>query len=178
MAPADGGELAPAEREMTIRHLLTHTSGARDPRGRAETYAFPTMAAYMQNFAKLPLQAQPGAKWLYGDSLDVLGYLVERISGQSLDRFLQQHVLDPLGMRDTHYWPPAAKQRRRAVLVCSADRRLIAEGRVEETVQSAAATAVLASVRLPLLSRTRTAAMLCSASAGPASKSKSSSDAS
>ena len=47
----------------------------------------------------------------------MLGYLVERVSKQRLDRFLQQRVLDPLGMTDTHYWPPAAKQRRRALLV-------------------------------------------------------------
>ena len=117
MAPTDAGKLAPAEREMTVRHLFTHTSGVRDPRSRAETYAFPTMDAYMKDFARLPLQAQPGAKWIYGDSLDVLGYLVERVSKQRLDRFLQQRVLDPLGMTDTHYWPPAAKQRRRALLV-------------------------------------------------------------
>ena len=68
MAPTDAGKLAPAEREMTVRHLFTHTSGVRDPRSRAETYAFPTMDAYMKDFAKLPLQAQPGAKWIYGDS--------------------------------------------------------------------------------------------------------------
>lgn len=115
-APADDGKRAPAQREVSVRHLFTHTSGMKHPRSRAEKYAFPTMAAYMQDFAKLPLQAQPGAKWIYGDSLDVLGYLVERVSGQRLDRFLQQRVLDPLGMTDTHYWPPAAKRRRRAVL--------------------------------------------------------------
>ncbi len=109
-APADDG--APAQREVSVRHLFTHASGMKHPRNRAEKYAFPTMAAYMQDFAKLPLQAPPGAKWIYDDSLDVLGYLVERVSGQRLDRFLQQRVLDPLGMTDTHYWPPAAKRRR------------------------------------------------------------------
>lgn len=117
MVRTDSGDLVPAEREMTIRHLLTHTSGVRDPRGRAATYAFPTMDAYMQDFVKLPLEAQPGSKWIYGDSLDVLGYLVERVSGQRLDRFLKRRVLDPLGMADTHYWPPESKQNRRAVLV-------------------------------------------------------------
>lgn len=104
-APADDGK--PAQQEVIVRHLFTHTSGMKHPRNCAEKYAFPTMAAYMQDFAKLPLQAQPGAKWIYGDSLDMLGYLVERVSGQRPDL---------LGMTDTHYWPPAAKQRRRAVL--------------------------------------------------------------
>ena len=116
VATAEGG-VAPAKRTMTIRHLFTHTSGVRDPRGRAETYAFPTMAAYMAEFAKLPLQAEPGTKWIYGDSLDVLGYLVERVASQGLDAFLQERVFDPLGMEDTHYWPPASKQHRRAALV-------------------------------------------------------------
>ncbi len=111
------GEVVPTEREMTVRHLFTHTSGVRDPRSRADTYAFPTMDAYMKDFVKLPLQAQPGSKWLYGDSLDVLGYLIERVSGKRLDRFLQDRVLGPLGMTDTHYWPPDSKQPRRAMLV-------------------------------------------------------------
>ena len=113
----ESGDIMAAEGEMSVRHLFTHTSGVRDPRGRAETYAFPTMDAYMADFAKLPLRAEPGSKWIYGDSLDVLGYLVERVSGQGLDEFLQDRVLDPLGMTDTHYWPPEAKQSRRAMLV-------------------------------------------------------------
>ena len=117
MVAAEGGDLAPAKRTMTIRHLFTHTSGVRDPRGRAETYAFPTMDAYMKEFSQLPLQAEPGTRWIYGDSLDVLGYLVERVSGQGLDAFLQERVFDPLEMADTHYWPPASKQDRRALLV-------------------------------------------------------------
>lgn len=117
MIQRGSGNIAPAESQMSVRHLFTHTSGVRDPRGRAETYAFPTMDAYMSEFAKLPLRAEPGSKWLYGDSLDVLGHLVERVSGRGLDEFLQDRLLDPLGMTDTHYWPPAAKQDRRAVLV-------------------------------------------------------------
>lgn len=117
MIQQESGNITPAESQMRVRHLFTHTSGVRDPRGRAETYAFSTMDAYMSDFAKLPLRAEPGSKWLYGDSLDVLGHLVERVSGQGLDEFLEDRLLDPLGMTDTHYWPPAAKQDRRAVLV-------------------------------------------------------------
>lgn len=117
MVAADARDLAPAERTMTIRHLFTHTSGVRDPRGRAETYSFSTMEEYMQEFSQLPLQAEPGTRWIYGDSLDVLGHLVERVSGQRLDAFLQERVFDPLRMTDTHYWPPSSKQERRALLV-------------------------------------------------------------
>ena len=117
MVGEDSATASPAKRSMLVRHLFTHTSGARDPRGRAETYAFPTMNVYMKEFATLPLQAEPGSKWIYGDSLDVLGYLVERVSSQGLDAFIQARILDPLGMRDTHYWPPDSKQSRRATLV-------------------------------------------------------------
>lgn len=115
------GKTAPAQREMQVRHLFTHTSGARDPRGRAETYAFPTMEVYMKEFVQIPLQAEPGSEWIYGDSLDVLGHLVERVTRQGLDEFLQQRLLDPLGMTDTHYWPPESKQTRRATLVVDGD---------------------------------------------------------
>ena len=117
MVGEDSATSSPTKRSMLVRHLFTHTSGARDPRGRAETYAFPTMNVYMKEFAALPLQAEPGSRWIYGDSLDVLGYLVERVSSQGLDAFIQARILDPLGMRDTHYWPPDSKQSRRATLV-------------------------------------------------------------
>ena len=115
------GKTVPAKGEMRVRHLFTHTSGVRDPRGRAETYAFPTMEAYMKEFAQIPLQAEPGSEWIYGDSLDVLGYLVERVTGGGLDEFLQKRLLDPLGMVNTHYWPPESKQKRRALLVVDGD---------------------------------------------------------
>ncbi len=107
----------PANREITVHDLLTHTSGVFDPRGRAETYAFPTLAAYMKDFARLPLQYQPGSTWLYGDSFDVLGYLVQQVSDTPLDRFVGERILKPLGMSDTHYWPPSSKDKRRAMLV-------------------------------------------------------------
>ena len=114
---AQRGKPRPAARQMTVQHLFTHTSGVNDERGRAEKYAFPTMEALMQDFARLPLQAEPGTRWIYGDSLDVLGYLVERVSRKPLDEFLQERLLDPLGMTDTHYWPPESKRPRRALLV-------------------------------------------------------------
>ena len=121
MVGEDAETRSPAERPILVRHLFTHTSGVRDQRGRAETYAFPSMSVYMKEFAKLPLQAEPGSKWIYGDSLDVLGYLVERVAGQGLDAFIKERILDPLGMRDTHYWPPESKQSRRAVLVVNGE---------------------------------------------------------
>ena len=114
---SESGTEVPAKREMTIRHLFTHTSGVRDPRGRVENYGFPTMADYMPVLARIPLGAEPGSRWIYGDSLDVLGHLVERVAGMGLDRFLQERMLDPLEMSDTHYWPPESLEGRRALLV-------------------------------------------------------------
>jgi CubicO group peptidase (beta-lactamase class C family) len=108
---------APTKRSITVHDLLTHTSGISDPRSRAETFAFPTLAAYIKDVARLPLQAQPGSTWIYGDSFDVLGYLVEQVSGTPLDRFIAERILKPLGMSDTDYWPTAEKDSRRAVLV-------------------------------------------------------------
>lgn len=113
----ESGSIVSADREITVHDLLTHTSGVSDPRSRAETFAFPTLADYMKDVARLPLRAQPGSTWIYGDSHDVLGYFVEKVSGVPLDRFISERILQPLGMSDTHYWPPAEKDNRRAVLV-------------------------------------------------------------
>jgi CubicO group peptidase (beta-lactamase class C family) len=111
------GVLATPTRPITVQHLLTHTSGVYSPHSRAQSFEFPTLAAYMQEVARLPLRYEPGSNWLYGTSHDVLGSLVERVSGMPLDQFIQQRILTPLGMTDTHYWPPTDKDSRRAVLV-------------------------------------------------------------
>lgn len=110
------GAYEPA-RPITVQHLFTHTSGVFDPRSRAEKFSAPTLAGHMRTFAKLPLRSQPGSTYLYGDSHDVLGYLVEKVSGLPLDRFIQERILTPLDMNDTHYWPPESKDNRRAILV-------------------------------------------------------------
>ncbi|MDA0206776.1 MAG: serine hydrolase [Acidobacteria bacterium] len=107
---------APAESEITVRHAFTHTTGVGANWPVTKRYEFATFREYMQEMAKVPLVYQPGSTWLYGDSLDVLGYLVETVSGQPLGDFVQQRILDPLGMGDTHYWIPKSKESRRAVL--------------------------------------------------------------
>lgn len=112
----DGGTV-PARREITPHDLFTHTSGVKDPRTRLDKYTFDTLAAHMREVAKEPLQFQPGTQWLYGDSHDVLGYLVETISEQRLDRFWQDRIFDPLGMSDSYYWLPTEMEPRRAVLL-------------------------------------------------------------
>jgi methyl acetate hydrolase len=100
-------ETRPAKRPITIRHLLTHTSGI----GYAVGSSMITKIA--QNTGKteldLPLQFDPGESWAYGPSTRVLGNVVEAVSGQKLDAFLESRILQPLGMRDTSYLVPTAK---------------------------------------------------------------------
>ncbi len=132
--PADNKhpfELIDLEREITIRHLLTHTAGL--------TYDFfedsPVDAMYqeaeilsplgilqvplpemIQRLVKLPLTHQPGTAWRYSMATDVLGYLIEVISGMSLDVFLEEKIFRPLGMEDTDFYVPEAKLDRFAAM--------------------------------------------------------------
>jgi len=112
----------PAKSEITIRQLLDHTSGLGygaidgDERFR-KIYkkagiidAFTTepvkIADNIKKLAKLPLHHNPGERFTYSEGLDVLGYLIEIVSGQPFDQFLRQHLLDPLGMHDTWFYLP------------------------------------------------------------------------
>ncbi|MFD2933109.1 serine hydrolase domain-containing protein [Spirosoma flavum] len=117
----------PAKREITIRHLLTHTSGISYPSiGTKEAVAIyaknkipsgigtpaGTLSDAMNRLGALPLMHQPGDRWTYGLSVDLVGYLIEVLSGQSLDQYLRTRLFDPLGMNDTYFYLPAAKQNR------------------------------------------------------------------
>jgi methyl acetate hydrolase len=103
-------ETRPAKRPITIRHLLTHTSGI------AYGAFNPTVGRLKEATKKheweLPLLNDPGDKWNYGPSTAVLGMIVEKISGEPLEAYFQQHIFAPLGMVDTSYAVPLAKQSR------------------------------------------------------------------
>lgn len=106
--PATGRvETTPAKATLTIRHLLTHTSGI------GYRYLNPTVLAAQKFFAKseteLPLAHEPGTRWTYGASTKVLGDIIAKVSGQSLDQFLTQRILEPLGMSDTSFRVPDSK---------------------------------------------------------------------
>ena len=108
---ADGSyETRPAKRPMTIRHLLTHTSGIG--------YAFssPIVARLLRDTEKrewqLPLLHDPGEKWTYGASTVVLGMILEKITGGSLEVFFHERIFRPLGMADTSYVIATEKQSR------------------------------------------------------------------
>lgn len=127
----DGFELVPAERPITIRHLLTHTSGIsyrfNDVEPLTSTYENAgiddglgnqdiTLADWTRRLAEQPLAHQPGEAWLYGLNTDVLGRLVEVTSGQRLDRFFAERIFQPLGMADTYFEVPAGKRGRIAAV--------------------------------------------------------------
>lgn len=118
--------LVPAEREMTVQDLLRHTSGIvygafTNHNGVKEAYAKEGVDWYgmtpeeqIDRLAKVPLAHQPGAAWEYSLSTDVLGRVVEAVSGKPLSQFLQERIFSPLRMGDTAFLVPAAKASRLA----------------------------------------------------------------
>jgi CubicO group peptidase (beta-lactamase class C family) len=118
----------PAAREITIRHLLTHTSGLGygmidgDERMRMIyqkagvvdlfTTEDITIGESVKRLAKLPLHHDPGAKFTYSEGLDVLGYFVEIISGMPFDMFLKERIFDPIGMNDTRFYLSESQSQR------------------------------------------------------------------
>jgi CubicO group peptidase (beta-lactamase class C family) len=133
--PVTPDNLEPAVRPITIRHLLTHTAGLgygiiqAGPirQAFAERGVVPAMVSRLQaipgfggtsvrslelfadRVAEVPLVYQPGTRWSYSTSLDVLGRVIEVVAGQPFDRFLRDRLFDPLGMADTHFEVPRAK---------------------------------------------------------------------
>jgi len=121
-ASGETGELVPAKREPTIRDMLTHTAGlANSYRGNSEFYnghvqvrPDDTMADLINRIAKLPLNYHPGEDWQYSHATDVVGHLVEVISGQTLAEFMDEHIFEPLDMNDTHFFLDDTKDGRLA----------------------------------------------------------------
>ncbi|MCF7686865.1 MAG: beta-lactamase family protein [Cephaloticoccus sp.] len=118
---SDRPELVPA-RPITIRHLLTHTAGfafdftaspaLRPYYERTDLSDFPTLPEFARTLVRLPLDHQPGDAFTYGVSYDVLGYLIERLTGQPLETVMRSRVFAPLGMNDTWFVvPPEQRQR-------------------------------------------------------------------
>lgn len=127
----DGGgyKVEPSRRPITLRDLLTHTAGidygqgiAKDRWAKADiqgwyfAYREEVMLGTVARMASLPFSAHPGERFVYGYNTDILGAVVERVSGQSLDSFLRETIFEPLGMDDTHFYLPPDKTGRLATV--------------------------------------------------------------
>jgi CubicO group peptidase (beta-lactamase class C family) len=119
----------PAQRAITLRDLLTYCMGFGSVMAMPDTYPIqklireyriggdgpllpsqmPGTEEWLQKLGSLPLLAQPGERWMYQVSSDVLGVLIGRVSGQSLGTFMRERIFDPLGMKDTGFQVPSAK---------------------------------------------------------------------
>lgn len=118
----DNGKMVDLDHPMTVEHLLTHTSGLSygwSPTAVDTMYAMANiwepgrnLEAFVDRISTLPLNFQPGARWEYGVSTDIVGRLVEVISGQTLDKYLQDRIFTPLGMVDSGFSVPKEKQDR------------------------------------------------------------------
>jgi len=117
-----GYKIVPAKRPIAIRDLLTHTAGISYGSGPAKALYEKAglqgwfladrpepVGVYMKKLAALPFDAQPGEKFVYGYNLDILGYLVELVSGQSLADFIRTKITEPLAMADTSFFLPEDK---------------------------------------------------------------------
>ena len=129
--PGEDGayEVVPADRPVTIRDLLTHTAGISygygpggdrwqeaDITGWYFAHRDEPVRKTVDRMAALPFQAQPGDRFVYGYATDILGALVEEVSGLTLDRFLATRLFEPLDMRDTHFYLPPGKVDRLAAV--------------------------------------------------------------
>ena len=124
-----GYDVVEAKRPISIRHLLTHTAGigygegvARDRWQAAKSRAGTSPTVMSQSvrrfhaWRRCRFDAQPGERWVYGYSTDILGALIERVSGETLADFLATRIFGPLGMQDTQFYLPASKADRLAVV--------------------------------------------------------------
>lgn len=125
--------LVPVTQEITVRHLMTHTSGIpyghpllRDRYSEARIYSGTgptegTIGEMVRRLATQPILFNPGERWEYGLNIDVLGRLVELWSGQSLAEFMRERIFEPLGMQDTFFSVPADKLNRLANVYIRSD---------------------------------------------------------
>lgn len=142
-----GLALVPLKRAITIRDLLTHSAGisygtdslvraqyAAEGLGPNAGYGWYTadktepICVSMDRLGRLPVVAQPGERFVYGYNTDILGCVVERVSGMSLADFFARRIFAPLGMRDSWFFPPAAAAARLTVVYTRTDSGLVRAG--------------------------------------------------
>jgi CubicO group peptidase (beta-lactamase class C family) len=128
---ADTVTLGKPAQPITLRDLLTHTSGlpARMPDGLADLYAKRqhSLAEAVMAFSQRPLDFEPGSKWAYcNPGIDTLGRVIEVVSGQPYEEFLKKRIFDPLGMKDTTFYPTREQLARVPPIYDKKDGRLLA----------------------------------------------------
>jgi CubicO group peptidase (beta-lactamase class C family) len=144
---AETKTLEPQVNELTIRHLLTHTSGIPygwDQKAYVDSlYRVEgaggwegTIGEKVKIMAKIPLKNQPGTKWEYGLGIDVAGYLVEVLSGTPLDEYMKAKIFDPLKMEDTGFYVPEDKHDRFCGLYAPKDGGLVFAERMKDAFKT------------------------------------------
>jgi CubicO group peptidase (beta-lactamase class C family) len=135
---ADDPDLGKPTRPMTIKHLLTHTSGLTygwddgpvdKLYKKVKVFDAHSLKEFAARVSTLPLLANPGDQYQYSISLDVLGYVIEVVSGMPFDQFVKTRVLDPLKMHDTYFTVPAEKRGRVAKIYRLKEGKLVEEPR-------------------------------------------------
>jgi len=129
--------VVPAKRPITIRDLLTHTAGISYGNGPAQEqwkaagiqgWYFADrnepVSAVVERMALLPMDSQPGEKYVYGYNTDILGVVVEKVSGQTLAEFIQKRIAGPLGLVDTQFYLPPAQKDRLATVYAAKDGKI------------------------------------------------------
>jgi CubicO group peptidase (beta-lactamase class C family) len=129
--------VVPAKREITIHDLLTHTAGISYGDGPAaalwkaagiQGWYFADrsepVSAVVERMAALPMDAQPGEKYVYGYNTDILGVVVEKVCGVTLAEFFQKRITDPLGLADTQFYLPPAQKNRLAAVYAAKDGKI------------------------------------------------------
>jgi CubicO group peptidase (beta-lactamase class C family) len=127
----DAARLGIPNHAITIRDLLTHTAGIQDYPGPpairdyAQTMAVP-LDEVVRQLARQPLLFQPGTQWSYSSpGIEILGRIIEVCSGEKYDHFITEHILQPLGMKDSFFFPPADKISRFAMVYAQKDGKLV-----------------------------------------------------
>jgi CubicO group peptidase (beta-lactamase class C family) len=126
----DAAHLSLPDHPVTIRDLLTHTAGIQDA-APAAIHDYPQsmnipLDQVVQHLARQPLLFQPGTQWSYSSpGIEILGRVIEVCSGQKYDDFINSRILQPLGMQDSFFYPPAAKIPRIAMVYVQKDGKLV-----------------------------------------------------
>ncbi len=149
--PSEGGgyDVVKAKRQITVRDLLTHTAGIGYGSGLAAdkwkaagitgwyfAHLNEPVATTIARLASLPMDAQPGEKYVYGYNTDILGVVVEKASGMPLDQFIKTKITEPLGMADTEFYLSKGKTNRLATVYSAAEGKPIEKAPVEGTMVS------------------------------------------